>query len=132
MSRSDRRDATDPVKEAALSQEDGPAVSRTEDMSQSDPRDIGRALLAEFGFSADQFGCLDSLWISESDWRVDADNPTSSAYGIPQALPGSTMTSRRRLDDLRPSRRSAGAWATSRTLRLPCSAWSFKQANNWY
>ncbi len=50
--------------------------------------DIARALLPEFGFSSDQFGCLDSLWTRESNWRVNADNPTSSAYGIPQALPG--------------------------------------------
>ena len=27
----------------------------------------------------------------ESRWIVNADNPTSSAYGIPQALPGSRM-----------------------------------------
>jgi hypothetical protein len=133
ISRSDRRDAADPAKEAALSQEDGPAVTRTEDLSDEDPRSIGRALLAEFGFSSDQFGCLDSLWTKESNWTVNADNPTSSAYGIPQALPGSKMA-------------SAGAdWATNPVTQIrwglgyiqdrygsPCSAWSHSQANNWY
>ena len=108
-------------------------MSRTEDVSDRDPRDIARALLPDFGFGQDQFSCLDSLYNSESGWRVDADNPSSSAYGIPQALPGSKMS-------------SAGAdWATNPVTQIrwglgyiqdrygsPCSAWSFKQGNNWY
>ena len=64
----------------------GSAVTRSEKLSEGDPRDIARALLPAYGFSSDQFSCLDSLYVSESDWRIDADNPTSSAYGIPQAL----------------------------------------------
>ena len=71
-------------------------MTGTESLADEDPRTIARALLAEFGYSADQFSCLDSLWMSESGWRVDADNPNSSAYGIPQALPGSKMAVRRR------------------------------------
>ena len=132
-SRSDRRDAADPVKEAALAQADGPAVTGAQNLSQSDPRDIGRALLAEFGFSSDQFSCLDALYMSESGWSVTADNPSSSAYGIPQALPGSKMA-------------SAGPdWATNPVTQIrwglgyiadrygsPCGAWSFKQGHNWY
>ena len=111
----------------------GRAVTGTESLSDDDPRTIARALLAEFGFSADQFGCLDSLWSSESGWRVNADNPSSSAYGIPQALPGSKMS-------------SFGAdWATNPVTQIrwgldyisdrygsPCSAWSFKQGRGWY
>lgn len=127
----DRRAEADPDKAAALSTEAGEAVTRSEDSSDADPRAIARALLPEYGFSADQFGCLDSLWISESDWRVDADNPTSSAYGIPQALtqlhdlPAGYMTDaevqiRWGLDYIRDSYGS------------PCSAWSFKQGHNWY
>ena len=135
VSRSDRRTAADPAKKAALSSVDdaGAGQSRTEDVSDRDPRDIARALLSEFGFGQDQFSCLDSLYDSESGWRVDADNPSSSAYGIPQALPGSKMS-------------SAGAdWATNPVTQIrwglgyiqdrygsPCSAWSFKQGNNWY
>ena len=129
----DRRAATDQVKEAALAQPEGPAITRTEDLSDDNPRDIARALLGEFGFSQDQFSCLDSLYVGESDWRVDADNPTSSAYGIPQALPGEKMA-------------SAGAdWATNPETQIrwglgyirdvygsPCSANAFKAANNWY
>ncbi len=129
----DRRDVVDPAKAAALDAGDTPAEAGAEDVSDADPRDIARALLPEFGFGAEQFSCLDSLYVSESGWRVDADNPTSSAYGIPQALPGSKMA-------------SAGAdWATNPETQIrwglgyirdrygtPCSAWSFKQGNNWY
>jgi hypothetical protein len=133
VSRSDRRDAVDPDKQQTLAQPDGQAVTGTENLADGDPRTIARVLLAEFGFSADQFGCLDSLWMSESGWRVSADNPRSSAYGIPQALPGSKMS-------------SAGPdWATNAATQIrwglgyiqdrfgsPCAAWSFKQSHGWY
>jgi hypothetical protein len=58
-----------------------------------DARAIARSMVAARGWSSDQFGCLDDLWNRESGWRVTADNPSSSAYGIPQALPGSKMAS---------------------------------------
>ena len=132
-SRSDSRDALDPTKEAALSAASGSAVTVTHDVSQGDPREIARALLPEFGFSSDQMSCLDPLWEGESGWRVNADNPSSSAYGIPQALPGSKMA-------------SAGPdWATNAVTQIrwglgyiserygsPCSAWGFKQGHGWY
>ncbi|WP_432484783.1 aggregation-promoting factor C-terminal-like domain-containing protein [Kineococcus esterisolvens] len=101
--------------------------------AQRDPRSVARALVAERGWGESQFSCLDSLWTKESGWQWDADNPTSSAYGIPQALPGSKMA-------------SAGAdWETNPVTQItwglryiesrygtPCSAWSHSQANNWY
>jgi hypothetical protein len=131
VSRSDRRGTTDARKAAALSAANGPAITRTEDLSAGDPRDIARALLPEFGFDESQFSCLDSLYVSESDWRVDADNPTSSAYGIPQALtqlhdlPADYMTSAE-------SQIRWGLGYIQDTYGTPCSAWSFKQGNNWY
>ena len=36
-------------------------MTGSENLSDEDPRVIARALLAEFGYSADQFSCLDSL-----------------------------------------------------------------------
>ena len=130
-SRSDSRDRTDAEKEAALGQEQGGVVVRSEDISEADPRDIGMALLPEYGFSADQFPCLDSLYVSESNWRVDADNPISSAYGIPQAL-----TSMHDLPaDYYTSAEAQIRWGLEYiqdAYGSPCSAWSFKQANNWY
>ncbi len=131
-SRQDRRAATDPTKAAALAADGVVAEARTEDLSEADPQVIAQALMPEFGFSlADQWSCLDSLYISESDWQVDADNPTSTAYGIPQALTG--------LHDLPPG------YLTSAEVQIrwgldyiqdsygtPCSAWAFKRENNWY
>jgi hypothetical protein len=129
----DRRREADPVKVSALSATSGPARTSSVDLSDGDPRDIARALMGQFGFGADQFGCLDSLWTRESNWSVSADNPSSSAYGIPQALPGSKMS-------------SAGAdWATNAATQItwglgyiqdrygsPCGAWSHSESQGFY
>ncbi|GAA4711916.1 lytic transglycosylase domain-containing protein [Nocardioides conyzicola] len=129
----DRRRKADPVKVSSLSTTSGPARTATVDLSAGDPRDIARALMGQFGFGADQFGCLDSLWMRESGWNPHADNPSSSAYGIPQALPGSKMA-------------SAGAdWATNPATQImwglgyiqdrygsPCGAWAHSQARGFY
>lgn len=128
-SRSARR--TDKAKVTTLAMSGGSAVTRSEKLSEGDPRDIARALLPAYGFSSDQFSCLDSLYVSESDWRIDADNPTSSAYGIPQALtqlhdlPADYMTSAE-------SQIRWGLEYIQDTYGTPCSAWSFKQGNGWY
>ncbi|WP_316932251.1 lytic transglycosylase domain-containing protein [Nocardioides marmotae] len=132
---SDRREQADPAKQATLTQGMGrgatQAITRSQDLSEADPRDIARAMLPEFGFGADQFSCLDSLWVSESDWRIDADNPTSSAYGIPQALtqlhdlPADYMTSAA-------SQIRWGLGYIRDAYGSPCNAWSFKQGHNWY
>jgi len=92
-----------------------------------------QALMAERGWGDDQFACLDKLWTKESGWRVNAENPSSGAYGIPQALPGTKMA-------------SAGAdWQTSATTQItwglgyiagrygtPCDAWAHSMSTGWY
>lgn len=134
VSRSDRRDAGS-AKVAAIAATGTVAngFTRTEDIRDEDPRDIAKALLSDFGFSSSQFGCLDSLWTRESGWNIHADNPRSSAYGIPQALPGSKMS-------------SAGAdWANNPVTQItwglgyiqdrygsPCGAWGHSQGHGWY
>ena len=93
---------------------------------------IAYQMLASFGFSTNQFGCLNNIWSRESGWRWNAAN-ASGAYGIPQALPGSKMA-------------SAGPdWQTNPATQIrwglgyikgrygtPCNAWAFWQANGWY
>jgi len=55
---------------------------------------IGKQLAAANGWGdGAQWQCLYNLWQKESGWKETADNPSSSAYGIPQALPGSKMAS---------------------------------------
>jgi hypothetical protein len=130
---SDRLEAADPAKRAALSVKSGGAVTERVELSQGDPRDIARALMPQFGFSSDQFGCLDSLWMRESGWNPAAANASSGAFGIPQALPGSKMA-------------SAGAdWATNPATQIqwglgyiqdrygsPCGAWGHSESYGWY
>lgn len=80
---------------------------------------------------ADQWTCLDLLWESESGWSHTADNPTSTAYGIPQALTG--------LHDLPDGYMTDGyvqmRWGLAyirAEYGTPCAAWSFKRENGWY
>jgi hypothetical protein len=96
------------------------------------PKAVARMMLADRGWSS-QFGCLDRLWTRESGWNYQADNPTSSAYGIPQALPGSKMA-------------SAGSdWRTNPVTQMrwgldyiadrygtPCAAWAHSENTGWY
>lgn len=49
------------------------------------------SMFPAFGWSAGQLPYLIALWNQESGWRWNATNPTSGAYGIPQALPASKM-----------------------------------------
>jgi hypothetical protein len=48
-------------------------------------------LLDEYGFSAKEFSCLETLWTKESHWNYKAHNPKSGAHGIAQALPAGKM-----------------------------------------
>lgn len=61
------------------------------DVSPGSNRALGFQLMIGFGFAQDQWPYLDALWTRESGWNELADNPTSSAYGIPQSLPGTKM-----------------------------------------
>lgn len=104
-----------------------PATAKT-------PQEMARQMMDNwYGWGDDQFACYDRIIINESRWRWNADNPHSSAYGIPQALPGSKMA-------------SAGAdWRTNPATQIkwglgyvkqrygtPCSAWGYKRSHGWY
>jgi hypothetical protein len=96
------------------------------------PRDIARQLLATAG-QGGQFSCLNSLWEHESGWVVDASNPGSGAYGIPQALPGSKMSSAG--PDWQSDAATQIRWGLSYingTYGSPCGAWSHEESAGWY
>lgn len=61
------------------------------DIDPGTNRALGYQLMLDFGFPEEQWQYLDALWHRESGWNHLADNPTSSAYGIPQSLPGTKM-----------------------------------------
>jgi hypothetical protein len=99
----------------------------------SGAKTVARAMLPARGWGPAQFTCLNKLWIKESNWRVRAENPSSGAYGIPQALPASKLA-------------SAGSdWRTNPVTQVrwglryidsrygsPCAAWRFWRSHNWY
>ena len=94
---------------------------------------IAADLVAARGWSAGQFDCLDRLWTKESNWKAHADNPTSSAYGIPQALPGSKMASAG--SDWRTNAHTQISWGLgyiADRYGSPCGAWSHSKSRNWY
>lgn len=126
----------DPGKRAALAGVAGgthtSAVTHTENIADSDPKTVASALLSSFGWSGDQFGCLDSLWTKESNWRVNAYNP-SGAYGIPQALPGSKMASAG--PDWQSNPETQIKWGLGYIrdrYGSPCGAWAHSESYNWY
>lgn len=74
-----------------------------------------------------QMACLIPLWEKESGWSPTSDNPTSSAYGIPQILGLEARTG----DDYRAQVR-AGLGYIKHRYGTPCRAWSFWQNHRWY
>jgi hypothetical protein len=108
------------------------AAQRASEPSGS-PQQLAEQMLGQFGWPGSQFSCLEPLWEHESGWNVTAENPSSGAYGIPQALSGSLMA-------------SAGPdWQTNAATQIrwgltyiqgrygsPCGAWAHEEADNWY
>ena len=120
---------------SAVGRHRGAAAVATEEIvgADSDPRDIARAMLAQYGWSESEFYCLDQLWISESDWDPYATNPTSGAYGIPQSLPAEKMAAAGPDWRTNPvTQIEWGLWYIEQSYGTPCSANAFKVANNWY
>ncbi|MBC7639333.1 MAG: hypothetical protein H7231_06080 [Rhodoferax sp.] len=98
-----------------------------------DPQSAARVLAARRGWGQTQFSCLDLLWSKESQWQTSADNPTSSAYGIPQALPGVRMATSGK--DWRTNPLTQIRWGLQyieSAYGTPCAAWAHSRATNWY
>ncbi|MDQ1662911.1 MAG: hypothetical protein QOJ68_2891 [Blastococcus sp.] len=79
-----------------------------------------------------QFSCLESLWGRESGWNPNAQNPSSSAYGIPQFLDSTwastgiakTSNGYRQID--------AGLSYLDSRYGSPCGGWAHSQSTGWY
>jgi hypothetical protein len=88
--------------------------------------------MSKLGGDGSQFSCLENLWGKESGWNPNAQNPSSTAYGIPQFLDSTwastgiakTSDGYRQID--------AGLIYIEQRYGTPCSAWSHSQAKNWY
>lgn len=104
------------------------------DVQRGTNRALGQQMAADlYGWTGNEWQCLDELWKRESGWSHTAENRSSGAYGIPQALPGSKMA-------------VYGAdWQTNPATQIrwglayvqgrygtPCGAWGHFTAKNWY
>ncbi|MFB7474460.1 transglycosylase SLT domain-containing protein [Kitasatospora sp. NPDC056184] len=82
---------------------------------------------------ANQLNSFSQIIAHESSWNVTATNPSSGAYGLAQALPGSKMATH------------GADWKTNPTTQIrwaldymndrygsPNNAWAFWQTHHWY
>ncbi len=82
---------------------------------------------------AGQLQCFNNIIERESNWKVTATNPSSGAYGLVQALPGSKMASAGA--DWRTNPATQIRWGLgymNATYGSPCGAWSFWQVHHAY
>lgn len=80
-----------------------------------------------------QFECFSQIVKRESGWNYTASNPSSGAYGLVQALPGSKMATVG--DDWRTNPETQIKWGLkymNNRYGSPCGAWTFWQSHHWY
>ncbi len=88
--------------------------------------------MGKLGGSGSEFTCLENLWGKESGWNPNAQNPSSTAYGIAQFLNSTwagtgiakTSDGYRQID--------AGLIYIENRFGSPCGAWAHSQAKGWY
>ena len=111
-----------------------PAVSvQAQPATSGSAQQIAEQMLSQYGWPSSEFSCLEPLWAQESGWSVTAENPSSGAYGIPQAMPGAEMAS------------AGAAWQTDAATQIswgltyikdrygsPCGAWAHEESTGWY
>lgn len=129
--RAEAEEAASRSKEAAASASASASASDFEVQSSYTVAQV--QAMARQMIPADQFQCFSNIVDHESTWNYQAVNPSSGAYGLVQALPGTKMA-------------SAGAdWQTNPATQIkwglnymndrydsPCGAWSYWQVNHWY
>lgn len=94
---------------------------------------IAYELVLARGWDDAQYACLVSLWNRESHWNVYAENKSSGAYGIPQALPGDKMATV--AADWRTNARTQIVWGLgyiAGRYKNPCGAWTSSETRGWY
>ncbi|WP_203234060.1 MULTISPECIES: G5 domain-containing protein [unclassified Actinomyces] len=126
-------DTTDSSSSEGTSSTTTTATASGDGTTAASAQSIAKSMMSSYGWDDSQFSCLVSLWNRESGWNYQAQNPSSGAYGIPQSLPGSKMSS------------VASDWATNPTTQItwglgyiserygsPCSAWAHSESTGWY
>ena len=100
--------------------------------SPAQNRALGMQMCADRGWSSSQCSDLGRLWQKESGWNHRAHN-SSGAHGIPQALPGSKMSSAGpNWEDNAETQIRWGLGYIKGRYGSACAAWSYKQGAGWY
>lgn len=87
----------------------------------------------QYGWDSGQFGCLSQLWERESHWNANAHNRSSGAHGIPQAMPGSKMSTFGSDWYANPATQVKwGANYIKGRYGNPCGALGHSQSTGWY
>lgn len=112
------------------------AIETENDDADTEPgtlRDVARQMMLDYGYPADQWTYLDRLIMRESGWNPTAQNPSSGAYGLPQALPGDKMASV--APDWRTNPRTQITWMLGYIdgrYGDPRAAWDHSERVGWY
>jgi LysM repeat protein len=126
-----------------------PAVENVSPPTKSDPTTVTETVsytpqesmtsLQEYalellGGNGQQYSCLNSIINNESGWNIYAENPSSGAYGIPQALPGSKMSVAG--SDWESDGETQLRWMVDDYVNpvygSSCNAWTFHLAHGYY
>lgn len=86
-----------------------------------------------YGWSENDYQCLVKLWNRESGWNPNAHNKSSGAYGIPQSLPASKMSSEG--SDYYTNGKTQIRWGLKyikNRYGTPASAWAHSESHHWY
>lgn len=89
--------------------------------------------LNTYGWTENDFNCLVKLVERESSWNPMAENKSSGAYGLFQALPASKMASEG--NDYRTNYKTQIKWGCKyikNRYGTPTKAWNFWQQHHWY
>lgn len=96
-------------------------------------KEIGLIQVQAIGWEYNEYSCLVKLWDRESNWRWNAENKSSGAYGIPQSLPGTKMASAG--DDWMTNPATQIKWGLGyikNRYKTPCGALAHSDEHNWY
>jgi hypothetical protein len=110
-------------------QDEAQSLLQTVDYSIAGIQSIAQQIVGD----TTQYGCFSWIVERESGWNYRADNPSTHAYGLVQALPGYKMASAGA--DWRTNPATQIKWGLNymnHTYGSPCQAKKFWELNNWY
>ena len=127
-----------PQEQIAVTTSDyGPNVSTPTNSSAAANQATAKQLATSMGHAdwttGQQWSDWVALWDQESGWSATAKNPSSGAFGIPQALPASKMASAGSDWETNPATQIKwGITYIAQTYGSPSAAEAHEKADGWY